>query len=207
MADVWGEVAASRTELADLCDSLTPEQWDAQTLCDDWKVRDIVGHLVESTEKMGFGTVFFGMVKHGFNINKMMASNGKEWGRKPTEELTKELRANAGSQITPPMTKPVDLLNDVVTHTQDIRRPLGLPGTIPEDRLRLVLDHAAEVSPILGNKKRIAGVQLIATDIDWKHGEGPEVRGTGEALLMAIGGRKSALDDLTGDGVATLRAR
>ena len=207
MADVWPEIAASRTELADLCESLTPEQWDAQSLCDDWKVRDVVGHLVESTEKLGFGSLFVGMAKNGFNINKLLGNNGKEWGKKPTEELTKELRTNAGSQITPPFTKPIDLLNDVVSHTQDIRRPLGLPSAIPEERLRLVLDHAAAVNPILGNKKRIAGVQLVATDIDWKHGDGPDVRGTGEALLMAIGGRKVVLDELTGDGVATLRAR
>src|SRR5262249_47300568 len=88
MAEAWAEVAASRTELADLCQSLAPEQWDAQSLCDDWKVRDVVGHLVESTEKMGFGTLFTGMVKNGFNINKLLGNNGKEWGKKPTDELT-----------------------------------------------------------------------------------------------------------------------
>src|SRR5689334_2308715 len=179
MTDVWTEVAPARTELADLCESFTDAQWETQSLCDDWKVRDVVGHLAESTEKLSFGTLFVGMVKNGFSINKMLGKNGKEWGKKPTEELTKTLRENAGSQITPPMTKPIDLLNDTVTHTQDIRRPLGLPSAIPEARLRMVLDHAAAVNPILGNKKRIAGVQLVATDIDWKHGEGPEVRGTG----------------------------
>jgi uncharacterized protein (TIGR03083 family) len=207
MADVWVDITDERKDLADLCDALTPEQWETQSLCDEWKVRDVVGHLVESTEKLGFGTLFVGMVKNGFSVNKLLAKNGKEWGKKPTEELSKTLRANAGSQIVPPFVKPIDLLNDTMSHTQDIRRPLGLPREIPPDRLILVLDHAAEQNQILGNKKRVAGVQLIATDIDWKHGTGPEVRGTGEALLMAIGGRKVALDDLEGDGVATLRGR
>ena len=49
--------------------------------------------------------------------------------------------------------------------------------------------------------------QGVATDMEWTHGEGAEVRGTGEALLMAMCGRKSAVDDLSGDGVATLRSR
>ena len=31
--------------------------------------------------------------------------------------------------------------------------------------------------------------------------------GPGEALLMAAAGRRSALDDLTGDGLSTLRER
>ena len=61
--------------------------------------------------------------------------------------------------------------------------------------------------PVLGNKKRVAGLKLAATDIDWTFGDGPEVRGTGEALLLAICGRKAALDDLEGEGVATLRSR
>jgi hypothetical protein len=34
-----------------------------------------------------------------------------------------------------------------------------------------------------------------------------EVSGTGEALLMAIAGRPDALDELDGEGLATLRER
>ena len=58
-----------------------------------------------------------------------------------------------------------------------------------------------------GIKQRIAGLRLVATDIEWEHGEGPEVRGTGEALLMTVCGRARLLDELTGEGVARLRAR
>jgi hypothetical protein len=44
-------------------------------------------------------------------------------------------------------------------------------------------------------------------DADWRHGTGPEVSGPAIALVMAMTGRKAALDDLTGDGVAVLRER
>ncbi len=60
---------------------------------------------------------------------------------------------------------------------------------------------------VLGNKDRIAGLRLVATDTDWSHGEGPEVRGPAEALLMATCGRRVALDDLQGPGLDTLRSR
>ena len=69
-----------------------------------------------------------------------------------------------------------------------------------------MLDAMKGVQPVLGNKKRIAGLKLVATDMDWSCGEGLEVRGTGEALLMAMNGRTAALDDLSGEGLATLRA-
>ena len=107
----------------------------------------------------------------------------------------------------PPGTKPEDVLSDTVIHTQDIRRALGEPGAVPEDRLIVVLDRMKNTGTILGNKKRIAGLKLVATDSSWTTGDGPEVRGTGEALLMAMCGRKGAIDDLTGEGVGTLRSR
>jgi hypothetical protein len=50
-------------------------------------------------------------------------------------------------------------------------------------------------------------VSLRATDTDWRHGSGPEASGPIIALVMAMTGRKVALDDLTGEGAAVLRDR
>jgi len=151
--------------------------------------------------------VFVGMLKNGFNLNKMLATSAIEEGKRAPEDLAKALRDAVPLRNTPPLAKPEDVLSDTVVHFQDIRRAVGEPGSIPEERLRLVLDRMAATGSIMGNKKRIAGLRLSATDIDWTHGTGPEVRGTGEALLMALCGRSSAIDDLTGEGVTTLRSR
>lgn len=62
-------------------------------------------------------------------------------------------------------------------------------------------------NPRLGARRRIRGLRLRATDIDWTHGHGPEVTGPGEALLMAMSGRPTALADLDGPGLATLAER
>ena len=37
---------AERLELADLLDTLTPEQWAAPSLCAGWSVRDVCSHLI-----------------------------------------------------------------------------------------------------------------------------------------------------------------
>lgn len=58
-----------------------------------------------------------------------------------------------------------------------------------------------------GSKKRIGGLSLRATDANWSTGAGSRVSGTVLALLMATTGRKQALADLTGDGVASLQSR
>ena len=51
------------------------------------------------------------------------------------------------------------------------------------------------------------GLTLVAKDIDRRAGEGPEVYGPAEALVMCVGGRSAALDELDGPGVSTLAAR
>ena len=60
---------------------------------------------------------------------------------------------------------------------------------------------------LIGAKKRIAGLRLEASDADWSTGDGPVVRGPALSLLLAMTGRRVALDDLSGDGLAALRDR
>jgi uncharacterized protein (TIGR03083 family) len=98
-------------------------------------------------------------------------------------------------------------LVDHVVHQQDIRRPLGMPRQVPEDRLVAVFDAAPGIGGFFGAKKRGADLKLVATDVDWTHGDGPEVRGAGEAILLGLSGRPIVLDELEGDGVETLRGR
>lgn len=51
--------------------------------------------------------------------------------------------------------------------------------------------------------KDIAGLCLEATDMDWSWGSGDEVRGPGEALLLAIN-RLAVGDELEGSGASQL---
>ena len=79
---------------------------------------------------------------------------------------------------------------------------------MPEERLLAALDYAPTLSGFVGSKARSSGLRLVASDLDWHHGDGTaEVVGTGEALLLALTGRTTALDELHGEGLGTLRAR
>ena len=56
-------------------------------------------------------------------------------------------------------------------------------------------------------KRRPTGLRFEATDVDWTWGSGPLIRGTAEAVMLALTGRRAALADLSGDGVAELQSR
>jgi hypothetical protein len=57
-------------------------------------------------------------------------------------------------------------LTDGLIHHQDIRRALALPRDVPLDRVRAALRFAPGAPPI-GAPKRIRGLRLAATDLDW----------------------------------------
>ena len=149
--------------------------------------------------------------KYGFNVPKASAVESAAYGSAHTPvqimgvfDTIPNERVKRGIVR---LVKPQEGLIDHIVHQQDIRRPLGLPRQVPEERLLAALGAAPSIGGFVGAKKRAAGLRLVATDVDWSQGEGPEVRGTGEAILLAITGRAVVLDELTGDGMETLRER
>jgi uncharacterized protein (TIGR03083 family) len=196
--------------ISEFVHGLSDEQWDHDTLCSGWRVRDVVSHMV-----LGYTTPMLSMIgmlaKYGFNVPKGSAQGSVAYGSAHTpaqivavfDTIPNEHVHKGISRVI----KPQESLLDHIVHQQDMRRPLGLPRQVPEERLLAALGAAPGIGGFVGAKKRAAGLRLVATDVDWSHGEGPEVRGTGEAILLALTGRPVVLDELSGDGVATLRAR
>jgi uncharacterized protein (TIGR03083 family) len=98
-------------------------------------------------------------------------------------------------------------LGETIVHSEDIRRALGIKHAYPADAVVTVADFYKGSNLLIGSKNRIAVLTLRATDADWSHGTGPEVKGPVLSLVLAMTGRTVADDDLAGDGVATLRSR
>ena len=97
----------------------------------------------------------------------------------------------------------------MVIHHQDMRRPLGMRRVVPEDRVRTALDVilTPRGSTNLGSFERGSGLRLRATDIDWSWGDGPEVLGPAESILMAVAGRRGTPGELSGPGLPILASR
>ena len=194
---------AERTDLAEFLATLTPEQWDAPGLCTKWSVKDVVAHVISYEE---LGTL--GLITR-FAKGWIVRANEvgvDEFAPLTPQQLLEFLRDHLTPQGLTAGFGGMIALVDGTIHHQDIRRALSRPRTIPTDRLDRVLGLVPG-NPRLGAGRRIRGLHLRANDVDWEHGHGPEVSGSGEALLMAMSGRPAALADLTGPGQATLAAR
>lgn len=203
----WSMVAAERRDLADLASTFTPSQWATPSLCEGWTARQVFAHVVMGVEPT-VRPYLRHLLRSGLSFNRasMRAAIEVGEGQEP-EQLVALLRSGAASRKRPPGSSIAGVMAEVVVHGQDIRRPLGIRRVPPTERTVLALWSMVRTGLGLGNKKRIAGLRLVATDVDWSYGEGPEVRGPAEALLMATCGRRVALPDLEGPGVELLSSR
>jgi len=205
-ATTWKLIHAERAATADTLTTLTADQWSQPSLCAGWTVQMTAGHIVQGAEQTS-GSFMKSMLSHGFRFNTMMDKEARRLGAVPPDELIARLRARTATTNKPPAAPVVTMLGEVVAHTEDITRPLGLPHTPAPDAVVACLDMYKVATFPVGAKKRIAGLGLAASDLDWTYGEGPEVSGPALSLVMVMAGRPTGLEDLSGPGLSELRNR
>ena len=193
-------------------ETLTPDQWLTPSLCTEWRVVDVAAHLAWAPV-LGAGAGAVAMLRHGFSMNRMIARSAVGWSARGREAILDQLRDNARTGARPLGMPEVAALADAVVHGLDVLRPVGLPGNVPPEALAPLADFTLgtpwPMNAVVGGsaRRRIAGVRLVATDSDWSHGDGPEVRGNAEALLLLLYGWTPRPDDLVGPGSQVLAAR
>lgn len=194
-----------RTDLLALLRDLTDEEWQAQSLCTRWSVRDVALHVV-SYDELSVPALVGTFLRGGLKVSAVNAVAVSRYTDLQPDGIIDLLARNLQPRGLTAGFGGGIALTDGTIHHQDIRRAVGRPRTIPSHRLGPVLDFALW-APTLPARKNAKALTLTATDMDWTTGAGPEVSGTGEALLMAIAGRLDPLDELAGPGLATLRRR
>lgn len=201
----WQMIHSERAALAEMLEDLTPQQWAASSLCAGWTVREAAAHVLLGAEQTP-AAFFRAMAANGFRFNTMIDRAAHKGGALTPAEIIGRLQARTTTTNHPPGPA-VTMLGEVVVHGEDIRRPLGISGADASESTQACLDLFKGANFPLGTKTRIAGLRLVATDLAWSHGAGPEVSGPGRALLVAMTGRSAGLEGLSGDGAPLLASR
>jgi uncharacterized protein (TIGR03083 family) len=201
-------IADERRTTADLVDSLDEAQLRTRSLCSEWTVHDVGAHLLMPTDTP-LRKLVVAMVTSAGNFDKVNLKMTAQTAKKPSKEVAAMLRANAQHPFKPPGHTHTAPLTDLLIHGQDMRRPLGIRYRPDDEKLRIALDFLVSPTARRGfvDKRTLEGLRFEASDLDWSSGDGPTVRGPATSLLMLMAARPAALDDVAGDGVATLRQR
>ena len=194
-----------RADFAAFLATLSPQQWQAPTLCAGWLVRDVVAHVI-SYDDLDTRRLLAWVIQGRLRLEGINAAALARYNTRRPEELLALLTDHPQPRGVPAVLGGRVGLVEALIHQQDIRRPLGLPRTIPPERLLPAL-RTALITPDIGNVWRIRGVRLVATDLAFTAGIGPEARGPAEALLMTIAGRRGVAGELSGPGQRKLARR
>lgn len=200
---MWNHIHHERRALAEALSGLPADDWERDSLCPGWTVLDVAAHIISNpqiTLRHMPGMVGRNL---GRGYNAMIFREVKRWSRDQSpERVLADFTTYDGSLRHVPVTTRVEPLLDVLVHTQDILRPLGLRHEMPVEAARVAADRARLHGALMG--WRPGRVRLVATDIEWARGRGPEVRGPMQELLLVCTGRTRVATELTGDGVELL---
>jgi uncharacterized protein (TIGR03083 family) len=205
--DIRAAIADERRRIADLVESLEPRQLDTPSLCGEWTVKEVAGHLLAALGKPPVPVLPL-LARNGFRIHKANAQLAVLTADRPAADLARALRDNADNPFKPPIVGYAGQLTDLQVHGQDMRRPLGLPHGLRLERLKVSLEFLTGGRALgFATKRRLAGLRFEASDLNWFSGVGPLVAGPAEALMMAMCGRDVVLPELDGPGVRILDSR
>lgn len=201
----WRLIHAERAALAADLTGLDEQRWATPSLCTGLSVREVLAHMTAAASLNGVRWMA-GVIRCRFDFDKQVAMRlAEQLGTSPAETLARFERV-VTSTTTPPLPR-LALLGEVIVHSADIRRPLGIKRDHPIDTVTQVARYYERSDMVVLAKGRVRGLRLVATDGPFSGGEGPLVSGTTLALVMGMTGRAAYCDDLEGDGVATLRER
>lgn len=201
----WAAIDAQRLRVAGLLEQLTDDEWRQPSLCDGWTVRDVAAHL--TLQQLTVGQGLRGLLRHPGGVNHLTREMARSRASAPVGDLIAAIRHMVGSRRHNVGVTFNETLTDIVVH--------GLDMAVPLDR-RLETDPVA-VAAVASRwwrrswpfhaRKRLAGLRITASDVNWSVGDGPEVSGPIDAIVLLVTGRPAGLARLTGAGADALRQR
>jgi len=204
--DVWRGIDGQRGLLVDLLEDLSDQEWQHPSLCAGWSVRQVAAHVaLQNTSWSAMPRGVVEIIKAG-GMNSAIHAMACRHAQLPTEQIVAEIRERIGVWRALPTLSYRESAIDYLVHLQDIAIPLGREVAMPVDVAAVAAEQVWRSSSMFHARRRFTGYRLVATDVEWSAGRGPEVTGPISAVLLLLAGRSAGLDRLTGPGADAVRA-
>ena len=131
-----------RRDFADLLAGLSPQQWEEPSLCESWRVKDVVAHVL-SYDELSRWELVRRFAKGALVPNRVNAIGVAEYATRSPKQLTDLMRACIPPRGLTAGFGGMIALVDGMVHQQDIRRALGIPRATPTSR-----SHSARRRPM-----------------------------------------------------------
>jgi uncharacterized protein (TIGR03083 family) len=197
-ADLGAAIADEYVALADLLEASDPAVWDAPSLCEGWRTREVVAHMTMPARYSG-PEFMAELEAAGGDFASLSDTIAARDGALPAETLLSGLRSEVLHGWQPPGGGVEGALTHCVIHELDITEAVPLQRRVPGPRIARVLAIVAGPgSPNIFGVD-LSGVHLRADDLDWSTGSGALVTGPAQALALVACGRQLPPGRLGGD--------
>jgi uncharacterized protein (TIGR03083 family) len=190
-------VAAQFQALAELLASASDAAWNTGSLCDGWRVREVVAHMTMPA-RYSDDEFMAELERCAYDFTRVSNEIATRDADVPAAQLVADLRSEVLHHWTPPGGGYHGALNHVVIHSLDITVPLGEARLAPDETIWVILDDLTQGGVHEHFGIEVEGWTFEAGDIAWKYGSGPVVRGAAEDLALALCGRSVPSGRLNG---------
>ena len=184
-------IAEGLSLVTDMLETLSPEQWDRDSLCAGWRVRDVAGHLVWWLGSSLPAIVTGGLrtiVRDRVSPLRLTDVEARRAGDADPAAILRSLRAIAAARAAGTGRAGVGDLAEVVVHGYDIGRAVDYPLAFPA-RATGAVALARSLAAPMPVRAVVRHRSLRATDAGWTVGHGAEIAAPAEALLLFLYGR------------------
>ena len=196
--DVREAVASERRDLVRVLEQLAPSDWDRPSLCEGWRIREVVAHITMPF-RVSRGRFVWELLRSGGNFDRLSDRCARrDAAARSIDDLVASLRDNVDHPWTPPGMGPEAALSHDVIHGLDITVALGIDRTVPLDRLQVVLESQSP-KQVGYFGVDLDGIELRADDLDWTYGAGEPLSGPAQDLLLVLCGRQLPATRLRGE--------
>jgi uncharacterized protein (TIGR03083 family) len=184
-ADVTDELL----DLADLLEAWPDSVWDAPSLCEGWRTREVVAHMTMPA-RYSVDEFMTELSAVGGDFTKLSDTIAARDGALPLAALLAGLRSETLRSWEPPGGGVEGALTHCVIHGLDVTEAIGSDRKVPPERVGRVLRHvAAPDRPNLFGTD-LTGVELRADDLEWSVGSGEVLTGPAQVLALVVCGRR-----------------
>ena len=186
--DLTTTIAGEYEALADLLESAGLDVWDAPSLCEGWRTREVVAHMTMPARYPG-PAFMAELDAAGGDFTLLSNTVAARDGALPVATLLADLRSDVLHGWEPPGGGMDGALTHCVIHELDIVEAVPLERSVPAARITRVLGlvAAADAPNMFGVD--LDGVELRADDLVWSVGSGATVTGPAQALALVACGR------------------
>jgi uncharacterized protein (TIGR03083 family) len=197
--DLAAAIADEYVALADLLEAADPVVWDAPSLCEGWRTREVVAHMTMPARYSGPEFMAELEAARG-DFTRLSDTIAARDGALPATTLLSGLRSEVLHGWQPPGGGMEGALTHCVIHGLDVTEAVPLERPVPRARIARVLAIVAlPGSPTIFGVD-LSDVQLQADDLDWSFGSGALVTGSAQALALVACGRQLPAGRLGGQG-------